>query len=170
MYIYGSTITTTNLENPVVYKNQNIKSVNTAQGGIDLVKELVSMNSLSETSIEVCPKQCSKDGSISRSFGQCERIDEIVTITNDLGSAASFIISGMVDDDVLIDGQIYQEGQFAFPWSAYGGPCGSTDNSNGAHNFSFSKMLQPGESVKIGGKNNGYGGGITATWTLNACD
>jgi hypothetical protein len=110
-----------------------------------------------------------ESGSFTRSYGGCESVSDIETVTNNFGKVAYLKASGNVDDDVLIDGTVYQEGQFAFPWEYYGAPCGSTNSSNGYHAWSFEKELQPGESVKFGGKDNGYGGGIEGTWTLSTC-
>jgi hypothetical protein len=123
--------------------------------------------------LEECRKACCaelKSGTISGSIDGCGQIDTVETVTNDTGRDAWLKASGSVDDDVLIDGEVYQEGQFPFPWENYGSPCGSTNSTNGAHDWTFSKKLGPGQSVRFGIKNNGYGGGITGTWTLNSCE
>jgi hypothetical protein len=123
--------------------------------------------------LEECRAACCgelKSGTISGSIDGCGQIDTVETVTNDTGRDAWLKASGSVDDDVLIDGEVYQEGQFPFPWENYGSPCGSTNSTNGAHDWTFSKKLGPGQSVRFGIKNNGYGGGITGTWTLNSCE
>jgi hypothetical protein len=116
------------------------------------------------------PPPCdTESGSFDRSLGGCERVEDVATVTNNFAVEAYLTASGNVDDELLIDGNIYQEGKFPFQWEFYGSPCGSTNSSNGNHDWSFKKTLQPGESVKFGGKDNGYGGGVSGSWTLTTC-
>jgi hypothetical protein len=110
-------------------------------------------------------------GGIYAGLKVCQIIGSIQTITNDFEYDALLTITGSVDDDVIIDGQIYEEGKYGFPWDAVDNPCGSKSGDNGAHEFTYTKVLAPGESVTIGAKDNCCGGGINATWTLQIqCD
>jgi hypothetical protein len=115
-----------------------------------------------------CP--CPTDsGSFSAGLGSCERIDNVSKVTNKFKTQALLEATGGANDEVIINGQIYQARQFPFNWSSFG-VCGSADGDNGGHAWSYSKILQPNESVTFGGKDNGYGGEVNGSWTLKTTD
>ena len=110
-----------------------------------------------------CP---STSGSFSSGFGSCQRIDNVSKVTNNFKTKALLEAAGDANDEIIINGQIYQAGVFPFNWSSFDtGGC-SVDGDNGAHAWSYSKILQPNESVTFGGKDNGLGGGVNGSWTL----
>lgn len=108
-------------------------------------------------------------GDFSVSLSGCQQISSIATATNTLGVPALLEASGGADDEVLIDGSVYEPGKYGFYWDYYGQPCGSKTGDNGGHNWSYSRVLAPGESVTFGGKDNGYGGGVSGSWTISSC-
>jgi hypothetical protein len=111
-----------------------------------------------------CP--CSSiSGSFGSGLGNCERIDNVSKVTNNFKTKALLEAAGDANDEIIINGQIYQAGVFPFNWSSFSGGC-SVDGDNGAHAWSYSKILQPNESVTFGGKDNGFGGGVNGSWTL----
>jgi hypothetical protein len=75
--------------------------------------------------------------------------------------AAILVIEGGVDDDVVFNGVIYEADHY--PFFAYTIP----GHQNGAHAFSYSCPLAPGETIEIGTINNGYLGSLHATATLS---
>lgn len=107
-------------------------------------------------------------GNFSQSLSSCQRIDVVATITNTSNTPAQLIMSGNAADEVIINGSIYEAGMYPFPWSSYGSPCGSVDGDNGNHAYSYTTILQPGESLTVGGKDNGYLGSIDGSWTLSS--
>lgn len=109
-------------------------------------------------------------GSFSAALGVCATITNVETVTNTFAVAALVTVNASVDDEFLIDGEIYEPGVYAFGWQNFGSPCGSTNQSNGSHSITeYTQVLQPGESVTFGGKDNGFGGAISGSWTLETC-
>lgn len=111
------------------------------------------------------PEVQAASGIVYQNVGPCESA-QVVTITNNFSTSGRLEIFGGVDDEVLINGQIYQPGRYPFSWDYYGSPCGSNNSTNGAHEFSYVKILAPQESINVGVKDNGGGGGIDAEWVL----
>lgn len=118
-----------------------------------------------------CEQECcsSDSGSFSTPLGDCQTIDLVATVTNSLGANALLTVTGSANDEVLIDGAIYEAGQYGFYWSSYYTGCGSVNGDNGAHSYSYSVVLAPNASVTFGGKDNGFGGDVNGTWTLETC-
>lgn len=81
-----------------------------------------------------------------------------LTIENTLGISVKVGVEGSVDDDVLFDGNVYDPGKYAY-WP---------DGSNGAHDFSYTKILGVGQSLIIQAKDNGIGGGIQCKVSVEA--
>lgn len=108
-------------------------------------------------------------GSFNQPLEGCEIISKVATVTNTLGVPAMLEASGGANDEVLINGKIYEPGKYAFGWGITGTDCQPDYNDNGAHSWSYFKVLAPGESVDFGGKDNSFGGGIEGTWTLRTC-
>jgi hypothetical protein len=91
-------------------------------------------------------------------------------VTNNFSVPALLRVTGSVNDEFLIDGQIYEPGAYRYPWGGLGFPCGTNNQSNGAHTITpYERVLQPGESVTFGGKDNGFGGDVDGDWTLDTC-
>lgn len=118
-----------------------------------------------------CPDGAVCSGTITGALTVCQVRPVIGTITNTTQAKKLLTINGQppfggVDDEVLINGAIYQPGQFPFPWSLYGNPCGSVTGDNGGHNFTYIAILNPGQSITVGARDRGFGGGLTCGWTL----
>lgn len=116
--------------------------------------------------------ECEQDsGTISGNVAECASVSNIATITNNYSTPALLEASGGINDDLLINGSIYEPGQYPFSWSSYGSPCGSDNTTNGSHSWSYSVILAPGESITFGCKDNGFGGGFygNSSWTLKTC-
>jgi hypothetical protein len=110
------------------------------------------------------PEDPKREGYYDGSLYECENNPNMYTITNELESTAELSVIGLAADEVIINGEIYEEGQHIFSWPF--DPCGIGLPMNGNHSYSFSTILLPGESVTFGGRDNGFGGGITVNWTL----
>jgi len=108
-------------------------------------------------------------GMFDQNLERCQRINVIATVTNNFSRPALLSANGGADDEIIIDGEIYEPGKYPFDWGSVGGGCGSQNGDNGAHAWTFEKTLQPGESVTFGGKDNGFGGWVDGTWTLETC-
>jgi hypothetical protein len=85
-----------------------------------------------------------------REEGQCYTTPQAPqrTFTNPLPGQALMTISGIVDDDVLIDGEIYEPGQYPIQnlsWSC---------SLNQAHSFRYEKIVGPGVSTTVGFNDN----------------
>lgn len=117
-----------------------------------------------------CNENCCKTetGSFSSSLTACQSLPALATVINNFDVPALLTVNGSADDDFLIDGQVYEPGAYPFNWANFGSPCGSTNQTNGSHRISeYTRVLQPGESVTLGGKDNGFGGGVSGSWTLS---
>ncbi|MEI6035059.1 MAG: hypothetical protein WCS65_12375 [Verrucomicrobiae bacterium] len=90
-----------------------------------------------------------------------------ITLANSTGSALSVAVSGSADDEVVINGSVYEPGSYAFNWNDYGSPCGSTNSTNGSHSFAYAGSVEVGGQLTIKGRDNGYGGWITARVTAS---
>lgn len=101
---------------------------------------------------------------IAFSLSPCQRIDAIMTVTNNFNVPAQFYAEGSCNDEIIFNGQIYEEREHIFPW--YQDFCGLGLPLNGSHDFTYSKILQPGESITIGSRDNGLGGGTNGYYTL----
>jgi len=106
-----------------------------------------------------------ESGSFSAGLADCQRIDNVHVVTNNFRVPALLTVFGGANDEVIINGDIYQPGIYPFNWSSYN-VCGSVDGDNGSHGYSYEKLLQPGNSVTFGGKDNGYGGEVGGSWVL----
>jgi hypothetical protein len=104
-------------------------------------------------------------------FGNC--LNSLgVTITNSIGYPVILSILGDINDDVIFDGVVYQDGQFCYfapgcAWESRFCFQGIGSQSNGAHSFNYSQVLPPGQSLLIQGQDNGFGGGIDCTITVS---
>lgn len=107
---------------------------------------------------------CEKQYAIEFSLAPCERKDNILTVTNNFATPAEFYAEGDCGDEIIFNGQIYEEKQHIYPW--YTDVCGLGLPLNGNHHFVYSKILQPGESITIGGRDNGFGGGTSGFYKL----
>jgi hypothetical protein len=75
------------------------------------------------------------------------------TVTNTLGIPAALTINGEVDDDVLINGAVYEYDRYVYgPW-VNGSPYGR--GRNGAHAFTYTAILTANQTVRIGVRDNG---------------
>jgi len=75
------------------------------------------------------------------------------TVTNTLGIPAALTINGEVDDDVLINGAVYEYDRYVYgPW-VNGSPYGR--GRNGAHAFTYTAILTANQAVTIGVRDNG---------------
>ena len=115
-----------------------------------------------ETSYEATFTRCEDSGECHGTFDNCGDYD-CPDIINNYGVPAALHIGGSVNDEVLIDGVIYEDGQYVF-WPQ-GSPC-DPSRTNGAHGFGYDTVLQPGQSITVSAKDNCCGGGIDYTWTL----
>jgi hypothetical protein len=90
-----------------------------------------------------------------------------ITLTNNTGETISIYVNGGVDDDVMFDGNVYEDGAYCF-WSE-DCPGGSTPCTyvNGAHFFSYNQILNIGQSIEIKGVDNGGGGAIHCNITFS---
>lgn len=105
-------------------------------------------------------------GNINGAIGLCATVD-FGTITNTFLFPAIFKITGGVDDDVLFNDVIYEDGKYPFFPPNY---CGAGHGTNGSHSFSYTKILNPGESINVKGRDNGFGGSLNANWTLTSSE
>lgn len=83
------------------------------------------------------------------------------SIKNTVPVPVTLLITGVVNDDVLFNGVIYQAGQFPFNWTGGANPCGSTNADNGVHNFSYTKVLALDEILTLQCLDRGFAGGLT---------
>lgn len=104
---------------------------------------------------------CNVSGNFSTSYGQCEERGTV--LRNTCACTATMTVSGGVDDDVLINFSVYEPFQYIF-WS--NGTVCRDGPLNGAHSFSYSTTLAPGQTIDIRGRDNAAGGSITFSWTL----
>lgn len=121
------------------------------------------------TASQICNPGFEASGSFFSSLGGCQQITAVATVTNTLAVPALLEASGGANDEILINGSVYEPGKYGFNWNAYGQPCGSQTGDNGSHSWSYSKVLAPGESVTFGGKDNGFGGNVSGNWTMRMC-
>jgi hypothetical protein len=83
-----------------------------------------------------------------------------VTFTNNSGSPLTINAVGVVADDLVVDGVVYEDGEYCY-WSddCDGGyqPCASEGNfhTNGPHSFDYTQVLNDGDSMLIQGSSNG---------------
>jgi hypothetical protein len=96
--------------------------------------------------------------SIDETVGRCQINPDLANITNTYDSDARLQINGFVNDDLLIDGVIYEDGIYPY-YDVYGGGCGGGVGINGQHNFTYVDILTSGQTVRIGCVDNGGGGG-----------
>jgi len=92
---------------------------------------------------------------IEGSVGQCEINPQIATITNPYGINAKFALTGFVEDDVLIDGVVFEDGAYPY-YDIYGGGCNGV---NEPHSFTYTNILSANQTVRIGCADNGHGNG-----------
>lgn len=127
---------------------------------------------LNTTNCSCVPNPTRLAGNLNVGLTDCENLN-VATITNTFLTYGIFNITGFVDDEVLFNGAIHEPGKYA----TYIGnsPCfPSMPNLslNGAHNFSYSTILAPNQSIVVGVRdyggtpNNDYAGGINAVWTI----
>jgi len=95
-----------------------------------------------------------------------------LTIKNNTDISVTLSVVGSVNDDVLFNGVVYQDGEFCFfapgcTWDRRICYQGKGSQSNGAHSFNYSHVLASEDSILIQGQDNGYGGGIDCTITIN---
>ena len=81
-------------------------------------------------------------------------VDVVGTITNPFSTPAIVMMFFDVDDDIIIDGEIWRPTDFLFE-DGDDSPC---PTANGAHSDSYCRMLAVGESMTVGVKNNFRGG------------
>lgn len=80
------------------------------------------------------------------------------------------VVEGGVDDEVLINGTVYEAGQHGFNWDDVPeADCGAVTGDNGAHPYNYTVVLAPNASVTVGAKDNGLGGSIDGAWFLETC-
>jgi hypothetical protein len=91
-------------------------------------------------------------------YGSCGQSAGI-TLVNDTNHNLTVTVSGGVDDDVEINGSVYEYDQHIY-W-ADGSPCGG--GKNGAHSFTYTQSMPVGSSITIKGIDNGFGGNISCT-------
>lgn len=107
---------------------------------------------------------CNTQYPIEFSLTNCQRTDNILTVTNNYAIPVTFYAEGDCGDEIIFNGQIYEEGQHIYPWPV--DACGLGLPLNGNHHFIYTQTLQPGQSVSIGGRDNGFGGGTSGYYTL----
>lgn len=113
---------------------------------------------------------CSASGSGSFSLAPCETYSGFAyLIINTCCCTATLTLTGSANDDVLIDGSIYEDGQYPYNWPSVGDPCGRGASANGSHSFTYTKSMAPGASIRIGGRDNGFGGGVSWSYSF-ACN
>lgn len=99
-------------------------------------------------------------------LNECQTIDPVAIVTNTCQCQATVNVVGTADDEVLFNGVVYEPGVYPFNWNNFGNPCGSVTGDNGAHQFSYTHTLQPCEQLRIGVKDNGFGGFYSVSWSL----
>lgn len=115
---------------------------------------------------EYCGSGDQISGNISGAIGLCATVD-FGNITNTFLYPAVFNITGGVDDDVLFNNVIYEDGKYSFfPPNS----CGPGHGTNGSHSFTYTTILLPGQSINVKGQDNGYGGSLNANWTLTSTE
>lgn len=113
---------------------------------------------------------CSKSGSGTVDLDECETYTGFAyTIFNTCCCEATITVTGMANDEVYINGQIYGAGTSPFNWPNTSNPCGRSANDNGTHEYTYTKTLAVGASIYIGGRDNGFGGSVTYNYSF-ACN
>lgn len=110
-----------------------------------------------------------------RSVDACGSISDVhkLVLTNPISLPMLLTASGIVNDDVIINGSIYQPNEYAIDWDGCTRCPGGSNN--GPHSWKYIKVLQPGESVTFGARDNGRcpSDPIDATlhvdWRMDAC-
>lgn len=106
-------------------------------------------------------------GTVVQNISSCANVT-VQTITNTFSTSGVFAISGGVNDDILFNGSIYEPAQY--PGYIGSSPCFPPGSNigilNGAHNFNYTTVLSSGQSITIGVRDYGAGGGINASWSL----
>lgn len=90
-----------------------------------------------------------------------------ITIVNNVPSNIQVKVAGVIDDEFVVNGSVYEPGMYPFAWNNAGNPCGSTTGDNGAHSFTYYDTLIPGEAILLQVKDNGFGGGGSFVVTLS---
>lgn len=79
----------------------------------------------------------------------CQRL-EILNYVNTSAVNINYNIVGVVDDDLVINDNIYEAGLYPFAGWPVGGLCGQTGPVNGAHAITpYNGILSPGQSLKL---------------------
>ena len=82
---------------------------------------------------------------------------------NPYSTDAVICVTGGTNDDIIINGSVYQDGMFSGCWAGYGiTTCGSL---NCAHGFTYSAKVGPNESTSFQCRNNCAEGGAN----VNIC-
>ena len=96
------------------------------------------------------------------SYGACA--NHSYTVQNTMGRNVTITVAGTVDDDIAFNGAIFEPGAHV---ALFGGrhywtddnPCG---RANGAHGFTYTHILSPGQTLTITAMDNGGGGWVNA--------
>lgn len=139
------------LDNSLVYWKENNNQFNLYSSGdplrfIDMNLFTVSFDAIRSPVIS---------GSFNFPLGLFEIKQSGYSVTNTFSVPATFILNGGADDDILINGQVYEDGKYP-----YFGPL------NGSHSYSYETLLQPGETIVFGGRDNGFGGSVNGSWKM----
>lgn len=80
----------------------------------------------------------------------------VQTLTNPFSGPCVVFVDFTVDDDVAIDGQIYQSAGTDFTFQDGGSdPC---PDANGSHSDQYCRLMNDGDQIELGVKNNFRGG------------
>jgi len=96
------------------------------------------------------------------SLSSCQ-ISDGITFTNSSGSALHINVKGVVDDDVMFNGSVYEDGEYCYYRSDCPGGYTPCTYVNGAHSFEYNSTIANSSSILIQGVDNGIGGGIDCT-------
>lgn len=83
---------------------------------------------------------------------------EVKTSTNPYSGPAKLCVTGGANDEIIINGSIYEEGEHSACWAAYGiTTCGT--NLNCAHSFAYTAQVEAGAQTTFQCQNNCSEGG-----------
>lgn len=111
------------------------------------------------------PLETCSSGNSQGSVGTCQTNPTALILKNGCPCPATVTVWGAVDDDILFNGVVYQDGDYAFF------PPGGCGGVNGGHFIipPYVATVPECETLEVGVRDNGFGGGWDLWWTIE-CD